>query len=115
MKETGAKKVEEFENDEIKILRQANIKTVVLEKLETIRLYHEYILLSTGASKGSFDPIFNKRFDHLETSLAIHRPKKVLSAGSLWGSLMPGLQSKCPKRTFMLSQKYHASVSNMLS
>ena len=59
MKETGAKKVEEFENDEIKILRQANVKTVVLEKLETICLYHEYILLSTGASNGSFYPIFN--------------------------------------------------------
>ena len=70
---------------------------------------------STGASGRSFYPIFNKRFDHLETLLTICRPKKVLSAGSLCGPLVPSPQSKCPKRTFMLPQKYHVSVSNMLS
>ena len=37
---------------------------------------------SAGASNRSFYPIFNKKFDHLETLLTIHRPKKVLSAGS---------------------------------
>ena len=71
--------------------------------------------ISTGASDTSFYPIFNKRFDLLETLLTICRPKKVLSAGSLYGSFVPSPQSKCPKRTFMLSQKYHVSVSNMLS
>ena len=70
---------------------------------------------STGASDRSFYPIFNKKFDHLETLLTIHRPKKVLSAGSLCRPLVPSPQSKCPKRTFILPQKYHASVSNMLS
>ena len=38
---------------------------------------------STGASGRSFYPIFNKKFDHLETLLTICRSKKVLSAGSL--------------------------------
>ena len=70
---------------------------------------------SRGASDRSFYPIFNKTFDHLETLLTICRPKKVLSAGSLCGSLVPSPQSKCPKRTFMLPQKNHVSVSNMLS
>ena len=70
---------------------------------------------STGASDRNFYPIFNNKFDYLETLLTIHRPKKVLSAGSLCGPLVPSPQSKCPKRTFMLPQKYHASVSNMLS
>ena len=40
--------------------------------------------------------------------------QKVLSAGSLCGPLVPSPQSKCPKSTFMLPQKYHVSVSNML-
>ena len=46
---------------------------------------------STGASDRNFYPIFNNKFDYLETLLTIHRPKKVLSAGSLCGSpvLMP--------------------------
>ena len=70
---------------------------------------------SKGASDRSFYPIFNKRFDDLETLLAICRPKKVLSAGSLCGPLEPSPQSKCPERTFMLPQNYHVSVSNMLS
>ena len=69
------------------------------------------IYYSTGASDRSFYPIFNKRFDHLETLLT----QKVLSAGSLCGLLVPSPQSKCPKRTFMLPQKYHASVPNKLS
>ena len=69
----------------------------------------------TGASDRSFYPIFNKRSDHLETLLAICRPKKVLSAGSQCGPLVPSPQFKCPKRTFMLPQKYHVSTSNMLS
>ena len=70
---------------------------------------------STGPSDITFYPNFNKMFDHLETMLTICRPEKVLSAGSLCGPLVPSPQSKCPKRTFMLPQKYHASVSNMLS
>ena len=44
--------------------------------------------ISTGASRRSFYPIFNKRFDHLEALLTIHRPKKALSAGVL-GWLCP--------------------------
>ena len=58
--------------------------------------------VSTGASDRSFYPIFNKRFDHLETLLTICTPKNVLSAWSLCGSLVPSPHSKCPKRTFML-------------
>ena len=72
-------------------------------------------IISTGASDRSFYPIFNKRLDHLETLLTIQRPKKVLLAGSLRGPLVPSPQSKCPKMIFMLSQKYHAQVSNLLS
>ena len=63
----------------------------------------------------SFYPIFNKRFDHLETLLTIWRHKKVLSAESLCGHLVSSPLSKCPKTTFMLPQKYHVSVTNMLS
>ena len=66
--------------------------------------------LSTGASDRSFYLIFIKRFDHLETLRTIHRPKKIWSAGSLCRSLVPS-----SKRTFILSQKYYASVSNMFS
>ena len=66
--------------------------------------------LSTGASDRSFYPIFNKKFDHLETLRTIHRPPKILSAGSLCRSLVPS-----SKRTFILSEKYYASVSNMFS
>ena len=75
-----------------------------------LNIYH-----STEARDRSFYPTFNKRFDHLEAFLIICRPKKVLSAGSLCGSLVPSPQSKYPKRTFMLPQKYHVSVSNILS
>ena len=71
--------------------------------------------ISTGASRRSFYPIFNKRFDHLEALLTICRPKKFLSAGSLCGPLVPSPQPKYPKRTFNLPQRYHISVSNMLS
>ena len=70
---------------------------------------------STEASNRNFYPIFNKRFDHLETLLTVHRPKNVLSAGPLCRFLVPSLQSKCSKRTFILSQKYRASVSNSVS
>ena len=74
-----------------------------------------YFTNSTGASDRSFYPTFNKRLGHLETLLTIHRPQNKLSPGSLCGTLVPSPQSKCPKRTFMLPQKYHVSVSNMLS
>ena len=40
---------------------------------------------STGASNRSVYPISKKTFENLETLLAIHRPPKVWSAGSLWG------------------------------
>ena len=52
---------------------------------------------STGASEKRFNPIFNKRFDHLETLLMICRPKKVLSDGSLCGPLVSSPQSNAPK------------------
>ena len=65
---------------------------------------------STGASDRSFYPIFNKRFDHLETLVAICRPIKVLSAGSLCGPLVPSPPFKCPKRAFMLPQKYQSQI-----
>ena len=80
-----------------------------------IYIYIYIYSISTGASDRSFYSIFNKRFDHLETMLTICRPKKFLSAGSLCRCLLPSPQSKCPKWTFMLPQKYHVSVSNMLS
>ena len=70
---------------------------------------------STGDNDRSFYPIFNKRFDRIETLVTIHRPKKVLSAKLLCGPLVTSPQSKCPKRIFMLPQKYHVSVTNMLS
>ena len=70
---------------------------------------------STGASDRSFYPLFNKKFDHLETLLTIHRPKKFLSPWSLCGPLVPSPQSKCHKRTFILPKKYHVSISNILS
>ena len=60
---------------------------------------------STGASGRSFWPIFNKRFDHLETFLTIWRPKKDLSAGLLCRPLMPSPQFKCPKRTLCVTPK----------
>ena len=85
--------------------------SVRLENCPTIILIYN----STGASDRNFYPIFNKRFDHLETLLTICWPKKVLSAGSLCRPLVPSPQSKCLKRTFMLPQKYHVSVSHMLS
>ena len=77
--------------------------------------FFNLINYSTGASEKNFYPISNKRFDHLKTLPTIHRPKKVFSAGSLCVSLFPSPQSKCPEKTFILPQKYHASVSNMLS
>ena len=52
---------------------------------------------STGASERSFYPIYNKRFDHLETLQTIHRPKKVLSAESLCGPLVPSPSLNAPK------------------
>ena len=87
---------------------------VVLHPLLPTRQYYN-ALISAGASDRHFYPIFNKRFDHLETLLTICRPKKILLTGPLCRPLMPRPQSKCPKRTFMLPQKYHVSVSNMLS
>ena len=62
----------------------------------------EFIPWGIGASDRSFYPIFNKRFDYLETLLTKRRSKNVLSAGSLCGPLVPSPQSKCPKMTFML-------------
>ena len=79
------------------------------------KLLWKHGFYSTGANDRSFYPIFNKMFDRLETLLTIHKPKKVLPAGSLCEPLMLSPQSKCPKMTFILSQMYHASVSNMLS
>ena len=68
-----------------------------------------YMHHSTGARDRSFYPIFNKRFHHIETLLTIRRPKKVLSGRSLCRPLVPSSQSKCPKRSFILPQKYHVS------
>ena len=105
----------------IKIIRIESIISRNFVFMNNINEWVSFILIiiissnNTGASDRSFYPIFNKKFDYLETFLTIHRPKKILSAGSLCGSLVPSPQSKCPKRTFMLPQKDHASVSNMLS
>ena len=105
----------------IKIIRIESILSRNFVFMNKINEWVSFIFIiiissnSTGSSDRSFYPIFNKKFDYLETLLTIHRPKKVLSAGSLCGPLVPSPQSKCPKRTFMLPQKYHVSVSNMLS
>ena len=71
--------------------------------------------LITKASDSSFYPFFKEKFDQFETLLSIYRLKNVLSAESLCDPLVPSPQSRCPKRTFILPQRYHASVSNMLS
>ena len=60
---------------------------------------NDVLLNSTRASDRSFYSIFNKRIYHSETMLAIWRPKKVLSPGSLCWPLVPSPQSKCLKRT----------------
>ena len=36
-----------------------------------------------------FTPFLTKKVDHLETLLTIHKPKNILSAGSLCGPLLP--------------------------
>ena len=59
----------------------------------------------TGASDRSFYPIFNKRYDHLETLLTIHRPKKALPAGSLCGPLVPSPLPKCLKKDIHITPK----------
>ena len=48
--------------------------------------------ISTGASDRSFYSIFNKTFDSIETLLKIHKPKKVLSDGSLCRPIVPSPQ-----------------------
>ena len=88
--------------------------TIKVPKKELL-FQSRYLFHSTGASDRSFYTIFNKRFDHLETLLTICRPKKFFSGGSLCGPLVLSRQSKWRKRTFMLPQKYHVSVSNLLS
>ena len=91
--------------------------TTYLASLEKVSLYNKIPLLivsknclgkqftktilgtcsnSTGASDKSFYPIFKKGFDQLETLLTICRPKKVLSAQSLCGRLLPSPQPICP-------------------
>ena len=62
------------------------------------RIQSKFLIInSTGASDRSFYPIFNKRFDHLETLLTICRPKKILSAGLLCGLLVSSPQSNALK------------------
>ena len=63
---------------------------------------------STGASDRNFYPIFNNKFDYLETLLTIHRPKNVLSAGSLCGSpvLMPQNDLHITPKASCFSFKY---------
>ena len=62
-----------------------------------------------------FNPVLTKGLSTEKHCSQYADPKKVLSAESLCRPLVPSPQPKCPKRTFMLPQKYHASVSNMLS
>ena len=62
-----------------------------------------------------FTPVLTKGLSTKKHCSQYADPKKVLSAESLCRALVPSPQPKCPKRTFMLPQKYHASVSNMLS
>ena len=70
---------------------------------------------STGACDRRFYPIFNKRFCKLETLLTMQGSAKVLSDGLPWAPLVPSLQSRSLKGTFILPQKYHASISNIFS
>ena len=86
-----------------------------LNFFESLNSKYEYLFFSTGASDRIFYPFFNKRYGHLEKLMAVLWPKTTFSAGSLCGPLVSSPQSKCPKRTFILPQKYQVSVSNMLS
>ena len=99
----------------VKWIDRKKLKWKYFEVSSNIAQKKKFSINSTGASDRSFHPIFNKRFDHLETFLTICRPKKVLSAGSLYQPLVPSTLSKCPQKTSMLPQKYHVSVSHMLS
>ena len=67
--------------------------------------------IKNGCRDGSFYPISSKRFDHLETLLTVRRPKKVSSAVSMCRPLVLSPQSKCTKKTLILLQKYHFSVT----
>ena len=74
-------------------------------KLERVVLQNSCLFVYDQSQKSlstTFDNYFHKTANHndLEILLIIHRPKKVLSAGSLYGHLVPSPQSKCPKRTF---------------
>ena len=87
----------------LNILLLANTnQTLQIEKYSSVMGFFPHISISTGANDRSSYPIFNKKSGNLEALLTICRPKTVLSAGSLCGSLVPSFQSKYIKRTFML-------------
>ena len=84
-----------------------------MDQVSVLALLDYQLLHQQYRSQRRFYPIFNKKSDLSEILLSIHRPKNVLSAGSLCRLLVSSPQSKCPKRTFILPKKYHASVSNI--
>ena len=57
-----------------------------------------------------FTPVLTKGLSTKKHCSQYADPKKVLSDESLCRPLVPSPQPKCPKRTFMLPQKYHVSV-----
>ena len=67
----------------IKIIRIESIISRNFVFMNNINEWVSFILIiitssnNTGASDRSFYPIFNKKFDYLETLLTILRPKKV--------------------------------------
>ena len=71
----------------IKIIRIESILSRNFVFMNKINEWVSFIFIiiissnSTGSSDRSFYPIFNKKFDYLETLLTIHRPKKVHCAG----------------------------------
>ena len=91
-------------NFHLQIVQSFSEEKLVFFKKKKLLFWLQSSPFSTGASNRSFNPVLNKRFDHLETLLTICRPKKVLSAGSLCGPLVPSQQSKCPKRIFVTSK-----------
>ena len=85
------------------------------DNFDFVQKENRYFYYGTGASDRSFYPIFNKKFDHLETLLTIQIPKKEFVSWVTLRPLVPSPQPKYTKGTFILPHKYHASVANMLS
>ena len=79
--------------------------------MDNIKVTSYVLYISTRASGRGFYPIFNKTFDHLETLMTIHRPKNVLSAGSLYAPRGPSYYPKSVMLQFQICCHSHLNVS----